>query len=112
MCGQESLGLIVALADDLEHLGVDGFRRLLTERLLSRKTIRAQVKVLLGRQLNESNPLAHAPASDHTAGQGGGLLDIVFGSGRLSAVLLARTPKCFARFSAIEIRYKTYFYLS
>ena len=26
MLAQETLGLIVALADDLEHLGIDGFR--------------------------------------------------------------------------------------
>src|SRR6185503_5881412 len=92
-CGQESLGLIVALADDLEHLGVDGFRCLLAEWLLTLETIRAQERVLLGRQLNEPNPLAHAPASDHTTSQACGLLDVVFGPSRLSAVDdLLRSP--------------------
>src|SRR5688572_12430936 len=41
--GQESFGLIMAFADDLAHLGVDGFRRVLAERLLSRETLRPQV---------------------------------------------------------------------
>ena len=39
MCVEERLGLIVAFADNLEHLGVDGFRSLLAERLRISVTI-------------------------------------------------------------------------
>ena len=39
VCNQESLGLLVAFAVDLEHLGINGLRCLLAER--SRSTISA-----------------------------------------------------------------------
>ena len=41
VCAQESLGLIVALADDLEHLGVDGFAVSSLNGFSPAKTVRA-----------------------------------------------------------------------
>src|SRR6185503_4767620 len=76
---EEPLGLVVAFADDLAHLGVDGFSGSLAERLCTGVTVRAaQVRVLPRRELHQSDALAHAPARDHVARDTGGLLNIAF----------------------------------
>src|ERR687898_1678304 len=74
--GQESPGLVVALAYYPDHLDVYDAGGLLAEGLLSAVTTRsAQVGVLAGRELHHPNLLAHSPARDHPAGEVGGMLD-------------------------------------
>src|SRR5258705_13662668 len=84
---QEPLGLVIAIADDLEHLSVNGLSGSLAEWLCAGVTVRAaQVRVLPRRQLYQSDPLAHAPARDHPARQPGGLLNIAFRASCFGAV--------------------------
>src|SRR5262245_3807907 len=53
VCAQETPRFVVALADDLEHLGIDGFSSRLAERSRARVTVRAaEIGVLPGRELH------------------------------------------------------------
>src|SRR5258707_13248103 len=81
--GQYVFRLLVAFTDDAEYLGVDDLSGLLAERPLTHVPHwAAQVRILAWRKLHEPEPLAHAPARDHPASEGRGLLDVVLGARR------------------------------
>src|SRR5689334_13993454 len=87
MLREQPSRLIVTLADDLEYFLIDGTRGLVAEGLVTAEAIETvQVGILSRRELNQAKTLAHPPASDHVARQGGRLLDVVLRAGRLGAV--------------------------
>src|SRR5215210_3574807 len=93
--GQEPAGLVMALVDDPEHLGVHGAGGLLAEGLITAVTARyTKVSVLAWGEFDRPELLAHSPARDHPASEVGGLLDVVLGPGGLGAVddLLRAAP--------------------
>src|SRR5690606_4348456 len=87
MLAQKAPRLVVALADDPEHFGIDGLCRLLAERLRPAITAAsAEVGIVARCELYHAECIAHAPTGHHATSKAGGLLDVAFRAGRPRAV--------------------------
>src|SRR5512140_1969221 len=84
---EQAQRLSMALADDALHFLVHQPRGFLADHPLAPEAANAaEIRIVARRKLDHAERVAHAPARDHVAGEGGGLLDVAFGTRRARAV--------------------------